>query len=201
MTPRQIWTLVAGTAAAGLGIGYAIGSVVTDNRLAAEYQESARSYRRAMDMTRSVNLDESPVESEAELAVDASGTHVEVFDINKVSFKPAQANPYHVAPIIPDEPVGVVPDGQPNEHGIAYIEEDDFAEADGRFKGLITIVMDPREPTFFMDGQMIDDWANRLGPNIVADFRAMVPTGILNPTLYVRNFNTDEDYEVTPEHP
>lgn len=90
--------------------------------------------------------------------------------------------------------------GGVNDYGVSYIEEDDYDEDDGRFKGQIAIVMDEHNPSFFMDGVQINDWAERVGDSILVDFYQLVPPNA-PPILYVRNHKRDEDYEVTREIP
>jgi hypothetical protein len=85
--------------------------------------------------------------------------------------------------------------GGVNDYGVSYIEEEDYLDEDGRFKGKIDIIMDDHNPVFLMDGQPIDDWDKRVGDSILVDFYKLVPPGV-DPVLYVRNHRTDEDYEV-----
>ena len=56
------------------------------------------------------------------------------------------------------------------------------------------------EPSFYIDGQEINDWDEKLGDSILIDFYRLVPPGIAQ-VLYVRNHKTDEDYEVVREIP
>lgn len=101
---------------------------------------------------------------------------------------------------IQDTPVELFVDGGINDYGVSYIEEDEYFEEDGRFKGQIILVQDGNSPTFFMDGVQIQDWAERVGDSIAVDFYNLVPPNA-PPILYVRNHKRDEDYEVTREIP
>jgi hypothetical protein len=111
---------------------------------------------------------------------------------------PQYVNHYRKALAAKDTPVEMFVDGGINDYGCSYIEEDEYDEEDGRFKGQITIVMADMEPSFFMDGVQINDWAERVGESILVDFYRFVPPEA-PPILYVRNHKRDEDYEVTRE--
>lgn len=104
-------------------------------------------------------------------------------------------NPYHKAVSATETPIELFVDGGINDYGISYIEEEEYLDEDGRFKGKIDIILDEHNPIFMMDGQPIDDWDKRVGDSILVDFFKMVPPG-LDQVLYVRNHKTDEDYEV-----
>jgi hypothetical protein len=105
-------------------------------------------------------------------------------------------NPYHTTVEATATAHEVFVDGGINDYGVSYIEEEDYLDEDGRFKGKIDILMDgEHDPVFIMDGQPIDDWDKRIGDSILVDFFKLVPPGV-DPILYVRNHRTDEDYEV-----
>ena len=106
-------------------------------------------------------------------------------------------NPYHTAVEAISTPLQVFVQGEQNQFGISYINDEDYLDdGDGRFKGRIDIIMrTPEEPLFVMEGEPIDDWEKRLGTSILIDFFTLVPPGA-EPVLYVRNHRTDEDYEV-----
>lgn len=101
---------------------------------------------------------------------------------------------------IQDTPVELFVDGGINDYGMSYIEEEEYFEENGNFKGQVTLVQDGNSPTFFMDGVQIQDWAERVGESIAVDFYNLVPPNA-PPILYVRNHARDEDYEVTREIP
>jgi len=104
-------------------------------------------------------------------------------------------NPYHKAISAVETPIDLFVDGGINDYGISYIEEEEYQDEDGRFKGKIDIIMDEHNPIFLMDGEPIDDWDAKIGDSILVDFYKLVPPG-LDQVLYVRNHKTDEDYEV-----
>ena len=207
---RQMTQLLVGVGLVCGAVGYFTGVLVTDGRLRKEYEESARSYRRAMELTE-VKA-EAPSSTEAlleevtlhSLSLDLEpgpyGGIINTFDADAVAHKPAITNPYHVATTATATAIETFVNGEVNVYGISYIEEEEYLEDDGRAKYSVTIVMDAHNPTFFMDGLQIEDWDTRLGASIVVDFLDRVPPGI-NPVLYVRNHKTEEDYELTPEHP
>lgn len=91
-------------------------------------------------------------------------------------------------------------DGGINDYGISYIEEDEFDDENGNFKGHVALVLEENNATFFMEGVEIKDWDERLGDSIIVDFYRLVPPNA-PPILYVRNHKRDEDYEVTRELP
>jgi hypothetical protein len=110
--------------------------------------------------------------------------------------KAETVNPYHRALEALETPVELFVDGGVNDYGMSYIEEEDYQDEDGRFKGKIDILINgDQDPIFMMDGQPIDDWDRRVGDSILVDFYKLVPPGT-EPILYVRNHRTDEDYEV-----
>lgn len=207
---RQESLILAATGLVCGGIGYFAGVLATKEKAKAEYEESARSYRRAMEMTREP-VGEAPVDSEVDLEIDFGRTKpvvdhvegvaitVELHDPVTAAYEPLTRNPYHATQQEIDKP-RVEFSSEPNDAGISYIDEEEYLEEDGRFKGSVVIVMSAEEPTFFMDGTLVADWEHMLGASIVQDFIAMVPPGP-NPILYVRNHNTDSDYELTPELP
>lgn len=191
--------------AAGGLIGVALGIILTEDKYRSEYRASAESYRRAMELARDGVKPEAPVETEEELEVEEKVPNTSVEEIAVVTgdiqpYKPADTNPYHTAVNAKDTPVELFVSGGVNDYGISYIEEEEYQEDDGRFKGQITIVMDEHNPTFFMDGVSITDWDERVGDSILVDFYKLVPPNV-PPVLYVRNHKTDEDYEVIRELP
>lgn len=106
-------------------------------------------------------------------------------------------NPYHVAvaaTVVPT-PIETFVAGDVNEFGMSYLEEEDFLDEDGRMKNRIDIFITDGSPIFVLEGEQIEDWADRIGANILLDMYKLVPPG-LDKILYVRNNRTDEDYEV-----
>jgi hypothetical protein len=111
-----------------------------------------------------------------------------------------KVNPYHKAVEATTTSHELFVDGGVNDYGVSYIEEEDYQDEDGRVKYKIDILMDDQNPVFLMDGQPINDWAERVGDSILVDFYKLVPPGV-EPILYVRNHKTDEDYEVVQVTP
>lgn len=151
-----------------------------------------------------VSLDEQPnAFGEGILTVGGEIETVNVKDAvtgETVMEKPVKENPYHRALEAVETPVEMFVEGGINDYGISYIEEEEYLDEDGRFKGKIDILMDDHQPIFLMDGQPIDDWDKRVGDSILVDFYRLVPPGV-DPILYVRNHRTDEDYEVVRVSP
>lgn len=203
---RELATIVGGVGLVCGAIGYFTGVLVTDGRLRKEYEESARSYRRAMGLTDvkgdspEATEDALNVKVKIEVEPNPLSGMVNTFDADSAAHKPLITNPYHTAVNAIETPISTFVNGEVNAYGISYIEDEEFLEDDGRAKHSVTIVMDAHNPTFFMNGELIEDWDVRLGASIVKDFLDRVPPGI-DPVLYVRNHKTEEDYELTPEHP
>lgn len=201
--------LVGALLLAGAG-GYVIGVMTTESKVRAEYEESSRAYRRAMEMTRHINLGDGLHEEfetnavvqlrEKDSVLILEEDSVTAWNPEDTDYKPETTNPYHTAVAALDTPFETFVSGDVNAYGISYIEEEEFYDEDGRNKLSVQFVMDAYHPTFFIDGEQIDDWDSRLGQSIVVDFNRLVPPGI-NPVLYVRNHKTDDDYEVTAERP
>jgi hypothetical protein len=145
--------------------------------------------------------DKEPDESDIPLeGVDFEGTTKVVLPEPVVEPDPEQmptTNLYHTAVAEVSTPVETFVQGEQNQFGISYIEDEDYLDdGDGRFKGRIDIIMQVDDgPMFVMEGEPIDDWEKRLGTSILVDFFTLVPPGA-EPILYVRNHRTDEDYEV-----
>lgn len=113
---------------------------------------------------------------------------------------PEYVNPYAKALEEARNPGPIHIDGAISDYGVSYIEEEEWDEDNGFFKGQVTLVYDGDSPAFFMDGVQIRDWEDRIGASIVADFYSMIPPGA-PAVLYVRNHKRDEDYEVAREIP
>lgn len=142
-----------------------------------------------------ISLDETPnAFGEGILTVGGDIVKEEQEDVEHTQF--AHGNPYHTAVEATATSHELFVDGGVNDYGVSYIEEEDYQDEDGRFKGKIDILMDgEHDAIFVMDGEPISDWAERIGDSILVDFFKLVPPGI-EPVLYVRNHRTDEDYEV-----
>jgi hypothetical protein len=179
-------------------------------------------YEQALDLQREWQAEAKPAASEEELNLDGDldeaiegldfdakdsvfgegvltegGNIVEVKDsiTGETITTKSTENPYHKAVAATETTQEMFVAGGVNDYGVSYIEEEDYLDEDGRFKGKIDIIMDDHNPVFLMDGQPIDDWDKRVGDSILVDFYKLVPPGV-DPVLYVRNHRTDEDYEV-----
>ena len=181
--------------------GYFVGVYNVEATIRREYEESARIRERARKIAEEhraqKKADDHPIDggvSRPSPVVEEDAQFVIPFDSE------FSANDYHKAMAATTTDTDVFVNGGVNDYGISYIEEEEFLEEDGRFKGHITIVMEETQPSFFMDGSQISDWDQRVGDSILVDFYKLVPPGV-TPVLYVRNHRTDEDYEVTREIP
>lgn len=213
----RVKVIIAGVGLVSAGIGYLTGVSVTRDKLQKEYEASARAYKNAVDkmtveapvateedLLEGFNFNEiamQPVEEGLRLFVDPTAEGPAPFEPESILFEPQVVNPYHSGFTPTETPSDVFLSGEVNIHGISYLEEEEYLEEDGRFKGVVTLVMDPNDPKFFMAGEELENWAECLGPSIITDFMDYVPSGTLNPVLYVRNNKTDCDYSVSPELP
>jgi len=213
----RFWTGVSAAFGAGTLIGTVIGTLLVEKKLKAEYAESTASMRRAYE---ALKIDaETPALTEEDLIVvkprgegitleggevqslsldkepNAFGESIEVKKIDTdVVVKPTQTNnPYHTA-VRETASQGVY---------ASYVElsEEDYDEDDGRLKEHLTMLFSDGEPIFFKDSAEIEtsEVMDLVGSTIVDDMRNAVRDG--NPIIYVRNAQTDIDYEVVFEQP
>lgn len=221
---RNVGYLLIGAGAGALGGMFAIEKTVRK-----EYEESSAAFRRAMELSRVHQMQaEVPVQLEGDLleaartirdahmaqaeAMEKAEPQVEIGPPGLASSggeltreesdddPPEYINHYAKALEAAETPVDMFVEGGVNDYGVSYIEEDEFYEEDGRFKGQITLVLEGNGATFFMDGLQIHDWDERVGDSILVDFYRLVPPDV-PPVLYIRNHKRDEDYEVTREIP
>jgi hypothetical protein len=202
---RAYWTGVA----SAFGLGTVVGGLVV--RVILEKKMRDNPVEKIVFYQTNINGDK-PAETEEEL---------EGFDFNEVAVPPAEKpffeqkaevdeivvmanepvqNDYHRAVAASETPIDLFVSGGVNDYGVSYIEEEDYLEEDGRYKGHIDIIMDEYNPVFLMDGQQIHDWDKKVGDSILVDFFTKVPPGA-DDVLYVRNHRTEEDYEVVRVNP
>jgi hypothetical protein len=187
--------LLAGVGLLAGSVGYLIGVYDVEAKVRREYEESARIRARAQ-----ARSTEKTVVFEADPVVHLEGSPSSTAQIVIPFENNLSANDYHKAMSATETDTDLFVAGGINDYGISYLEEEEYMEEDGRFKGQITIVMEDTQPSFFMNGNQISDWDQRVGDSILVDFHKLVPPGI-PPVLYVRNHRTDEDYEVLREIP
>jgi len=124
--------------------------------------------------------------------------------LSTVNVTPTHAEPvknkYHQALEAVDTPVEQFVDGGVNDYGVSYINEEDYEDEDGRYKGKIEVFLSDGDPVFLLNGVTCDDWDERVGDSILVDMFKLCPPG-QPAVLYVRNQRTDEDYEVTRVEP
>lgn len=202
---RGYWVGVLSAFGIGLVVGGTAVRILVEEKIAKEYDESVESITRAYEMA----LNNQPL-TDKDMDFDLEYNRVAMPDTEHVIWDPKditeyeqKASTYHTPVVDDTTPVNVFVEGTPNQFGISYLEEEDFDEDDGRNKHHVTMVVDPEtmDVTFFMMGQVIEDAFERLGPGIVGDFIEHVPHTLPNQILYVRNHQTDEDYEVVRELP
>lgn len=199
----RFWVGVSAAFGAGTLVGIVAGALIVEDKLKKEYADSAASYRRAMEAAR---IDaETPALNEEALFVlphDKEGQLLEGGEITRISevvskdltkedVAPLGENPYHTAV--------QATSAQSIYASFAELEEEEYYEEDGRVKDQITMVFDDGVARFFNEGEEIEDAFERVGGTIVDDMRAAVGEG--NPILYIRNNQTEVDYEVLFEQP
>jgi hypothetical protein len=198
---RVYWIGVACAGAAGLLVGFAAGAAAVEEKVRRRYEDAARTRHEAMRLAEEIqrkrlgdDLDYKDLSVPEGEPLQAGG-EIQVFQGG--DFTPADTNPYHRSLQANETPVEAFVEGGVNDYGISYIEEEEYYEDDGRNKEQITIVIQDFGPLFFMHGEQIEDWDERVGDSIVVD---MLKHGVTN-QLFVRNHKTDEDYEVIREEP
>jgi len=207
----RFWTGVSAAFGAGTLIGTVIGTLLVEKKLKAEYEAASASMRRAYEAA-SIDrmVSEMPALTEEDLIIThptpegtaLEGGEVKGFDfaenvevqVPEVVVKPTQTNnPYHTA-VRETASQGVY---------ASYVElsEEDYDEEDGRLKEHLTMLFSDGEPIFFKDSAEIEtsEVMDLVGSTIVDDMRNAVRDG--NPIIYVRNAQTDIDYEVVFEQP
>ena len=90
------------------------------------------------------------------------------------------------------------PDQDIYEKDVHYIDQDLYFDDDDRDKLQIDILSDDGDFWFLLNGQRIEDWPDRIGPDIL--FHVLVSPGD-DRVIYVRNNLRNEDYEVSWELP
>lgn len=183
----QAWMGVGAAFGIGALLGFLVGSEWRQSKLQKSYEESLASHKRAIEISMRDISDDEEIRVGGEITVASTG------ELDPNTYREAQE-------AVQATDFDTFVEGGINDYGISYIEEEEYFEEDGREKYQITIMMDDVQPLFIMDNQPIDDWDSRIGQSILVDFYKLVPPGI-DPVLYVRNHERDEDYEVTREVP
>lgn len=206
MKPWMVLSIAFGT---GTLVGGVFGYLVAKSQLDQGYAESTAAYRRAVEAFR-INAEtpvihEEHLENEPVVLVqhDDEGVQLEggsiyipaeehIAPVTNLVIKPASANIYHPLPVAP--PIDAI-----DRYKELY--DEDYYEDDGRDKEQLTMLYSDGEALFFQNGQEIDlhHAMTLVGGSIVDDIRKAVGEG--NPVVYVRNMQTDTDYEVIFEQP
>lgn len=206
----RFWVGVSAAFGAGSIIGVVAGRVIVEKKLEEKYRQATAAHWRVVQ---AVKIDiETPSLTEedlihikpkdpdmVELRQDGSDepyAKVRVPEetvVDNISSLPQTTNPYHTA---------VQQTSNPGVYAsYAELSEEDYQEDDGRVKEQLTMVFSDNEPIFFQNGMEIDtsEAMDMVGSTIVDDMRKAVGDG--NPFLWVRNNQTDIDYEVVFEQP
>lgn len=212
---RQLIAGIAGGFLTGVGVGAALVRTFLEKDLRIAYAEREEIMKRAYEQALELHMMDKPEDPAEETAaaivlkeVDAqyvslderpapgSGEIVSVKESGEEQEASVSVNPYHNAVSATETTHEQFVQGEVNQYGISYIEDEDYLDdEDGRFKGRVDVAITDEGPIFIMDGAQIDDWQTRLGGSILVDFYTLIPPGV-EPVLYVRNHRTDEDYEV-----
>jgi len=184
---------VSAAFSAGTLIGVALGIILSEEKQKAKYTEATGSFIRAMELARSqeppkvVEIDDGIELTDILPKREVPATAIKQADVE--DFKPKESNPYHEAKSNPAP-------------SWTYLEQEDYEDDDGRFKGQIIIMPNEEGQAVFVENDIeISDWETKIGSNILRDFYALVPPNSNPPVLYVRNNLTDEDYEVIKQVP
>jgi hypothetical protein len=204
----RFWVGVSAAFGAGTIIGIGLGTLLVEKKLKDEYEASSAAMRRAYEAARidaeTPSLTEEdlivlkPKGDTIELVVDGQTEPIVVHEVPEIItdtvVQPTQSdNPYHDAVT------------QTATNGIyasfAVLEESDYYDEDGRTKEQLTMIFSDGEPVFFKDGAEIEvsDAMDMVGSTIVDDMRNAVREG--TPVLFMRNNQTDTDYEVLFDQP
>lgn len=205
----RFWIGVSAAFGAGTIIGVGLGSLLVEKKLEEKYDQATAAHWRVVQ---AVKIDrETPSLTEEDLINihPRDPETIELFQegsedpINRiqvpeetvpnVSTLPQTDNPYHKAV---QQTVNTTVYAS-----YAELNEEDYQEDDGRVKEQLTMVYSDNEPIFFMNGAEIEtsDAMDMVGSTIVDDMRKTVGEGL--PFLWVRNNQTDVDYEVVFEQP
>lgn len=204
----RFWVGVTAAFGAGAILGGAVGQAILRDKLQKEYESSVASQRRAWEAAR-IN-DETPVDlSSGEIHIvahDPSGTRLEggalvdeidpnhnVVALPEIPLAEGQkaSNPYWDSRAVDQGPGFMV--------SFAQLDAEDYYDEDGRDKQQITMVFVDGAPQFFQEGEEIDNAFDLVGGTIVDDMRESVRNG--EPILWIRNNQTEIDYEVSFEQP
>lgn len=200
----RFWVGVSSAFGAGVIIGIGAGILLTEKKLKEEYLESTKSYRRALEAAR---IDaETPVNLESDLVHlqphNPDAVQLQEWSGESINDKPSlmaitdkgphPANPYWDAKAVA---------GEVNILAYAELNEDDWEDANGNRKEQLTMIYSDNEAIFFKDGEEIElsDAMDMVGGTIVDDMREAVREG--RPVVWVRNNQTDTDFEVIFEQP
>lgn len=190
--------LVGGGLLIGVGLSWGEATRQAEQSAKKRYEEQLEIHKRALDRSgRTINFTvEGPKETEGEL--DKPDTSEDAITVGgeMIVETPIASPDYLAAAATYGERENFVND---TALGMAYIEEEDYEESDGREKEQVLIFMDSDgNARFTINGEEIDNWKELVGEHILVDlYKAGMtdPTG--DPILYVRNHQQDVDFEVS----
>lgn len=85
------------------------------------------------------------------------------------------------------------------EQALEIIDDEQYAEDDGRGKEQIQVFMGDGDPYFVQDGMVIEDHKEKVGDNILVMFWQNFGPDSKERVIYIRNNQRGEDYEVIQE--
>lgn len=187
--------LVGGGILIGVGLAYGDATIRAEKAARERYDEALESHKKAMDMSETLReawTTEAPAEQEEELIFNADGA---VLAINtEQELPPGYVQEYVEKAAVYGDSAHMV-QAQPME----IIDDDLYAEEDGRAKEQITVFMGDGEPYFVQDGMVIEDWREKIGDNVLVMFYQNFGPDAKERVIYVRNHERGEDFEVIQE--
>lgn len=198
----RFWVGVTAAFGAGTLIGMGVGILLVEDKLKKEYKEATASHWRVVQAVK-IDMETPPLDADViTIKPRSNGVALEgdVVEFNTdatvldITTNRQSTNPYHQA---------VEQTSSIDEPYVSFAElsEEDYMDDDGRVKEQMTMLFSDGDPTFFYNGVevSVSDAMDMVGSTIVDDMREAVRRG--EPIVWVRNNQTDVDYEVVFEQP
>jgi len=184
--------LVGGGILIGVGLSYADATIRAEKKLRESQTDNWKEWLESLPEPEEA---EAPAETEEELTFNAEGGVLEQ-ETNLIEnpLPPGYVEEYVQKAAVYGDQAHILT-SQPME----IIDEDQYAEEDGRAKELIQVFMGDGEPYFVQDGMVIEDWKEKVGDNILVMFYQNFGPDAKERTIWVRNNERGEDFEVSQE--
>lgn len=182
----------------GVGVAWGEAYVSTGKKLQAEFEVSLESHKRVLERAAESYLRdkaEAPAATEEDLDKGDSSEDAITVGGEMVVETPT---PEYVQQYVEQAQSYAAPENFVDVSPLQFIEAEDFEEEDdGRAKEQIQLFFGEGDPYFVQDGMVIEDWAEKIGDNIMVDFYQRFPPGSAeDQVLYIRNSIRGEDYEI-----